>query len=123
MARVREMGYEQWLHVVCREVVLHLARVNMSHGVMNNGCMLCVGRWCSTWLESTCSHGVMTPWLHVVCREVVLHLARVNMQPWCMNNGCMLCVGRWCSTWLESERWGMNNGCMLCHTPGGALSG
>ena len=50
---------------------------------MNNGCMLCVGRWCSTWLESTCSHGVMTQWLHVVCREVVLHLARVNMQPWC----------------------------------------
>ena len=29
MARVREMVYEQWLHVVCREVVLHLARVNM----------------------------------------------------------------------------------------------
>ena len=55
---------------------------------MNNGCMLCVGRWCSTWLESTCSHGVMTQWLHVVCREVVLHLARVReMGP--LNNGCM----------------------------------
>ena len=72
MARVREMVYEQWLHVVCREVVLHLARVREMQPYEQ--------------------------WLHVCdCREVVLHLARVReMGP--LNNGCMLCVGRWCSS-------------------------
>ena len=65
MARVREMVYEQWLHVVCREVVLQ-------------------------WLES--ERWCMTPWLHVVCREVVLHLARVNMQPWGHDTMAACCV-------------------------------
>ena len=52
------MVYEQWLHVVCREVVLHLARVR--------------------------EMGPLNIWLHVCdCREVVLHLARVReMQPY-----------------------------------------
>ena len=45
MARVREMVYEQWLHVVCREVVLQW--LESERWCMNNGCMLCVGRWCS----------------------------------------------------------------------------
>ena len=49
LARVREMVYEQWLHVVCREVVLQW--LESERWCMNNGCMLCVGRWCSTWLE------------------------------------------------------------------------
>ena len=69
MARVREMGYEQWLHVVCREVVLQ-------------------------WLES--ERWCHEQWLHVVCREVVLWW--LESERWCMNNGCMLCVGRWCSS-------------------------
>ena len=68
MARVREMVYEQWLHVVCRGGGAPVARVREM---------------------------VYEQWLHVVCREVVLQW--LESERWCMNNGCMLCVGRWCS--------------------------